>query len=885
MALANLIVRIGADIADYDRKIGAAERRMQTFASNVSSVGASLTAAISVPLLGIGVAALKVAGDLEQNRIAFETMMGSAAKAQQHLEALKQFAAKTPFEFSELVLASKRLQALGFDGQRVIPILTSVGNAASALGLGAEGIQRITTALGQMQAKGKVQAEEMRQLAEAGIPAWQILAKTLNTDVAGAMKLVEKRAVDAAVAVPALLEGMNTKFGGLMEKQATTLLGMWSNFKDQTYFALQDIGDALAPAAKRFLDEYAFPVLEAAKKVTAAFKGLHPETQQTVLGMGMIAVATPIAILALGTLAEKGLALWQVLGKLRGILPIVGAGIGPLGIAMGFVATKTGDIYKAWQKLKDEWQNDQFLNAIRGKSLYLEASLKGINQQLMAATMNDMAPLVNQMYNLDGSVKKTAESTATLTLKTAELTEAQKRKTEAAYKSATALMVKVDAAHASTRAEQSLKAAIGSTIEEIRAQTQALYLKQFAGVVAAQDVAKAQERMKSVIAGATAEIKKQMDGFKALDDAVEAFRRDQLKGIEDAMGGRNMDATLDKTAKKNADTAKSIETVWERAGRQISTITTDLGKNITDLIFAGGKLKDVLASTFSEIGKSLVRSAIEAQIRRVTTAILDLISKSGILGKVLGSIFGGGASAAAGGIGQAAGGAAGAAGSIGGGVASAGASAASGVMGIVGAVGSIGTMVSSIVGNFQFAGMNKSLDVIVQHTLQTTNIVRDTLLAANQWWPWLKANNDAIWSLRDTMLDPVTSTLERIVTAIGKLKFPEIPQLNVESMVSAISGPIDKLQGDIGKASDLIGQQSSVADNIAQQSLSAADGFWVKANNDWLSDFKGVAADPVNRIVSALRSLKIEGGIPVVINLDGKVLAQAVVRELKLAGA
>ena len=42
-------------------------------------------------------------------------------------------------------------------------------------------------------AKGKVQAEEMRQLAEAGIPAWKILAATLNTDVAGAMKLVEQR--------------------------------------------------------------------------------------------------------------------------------------------------------------------------------------------------------------------------------------------------------------------------------------------------------------------------------------------------------------------------------------------------------------------------------------------------------------------------------------------------------------------------------------------------------------------------------------------------------------------------------------------------------------------------------------------------------------------
>jgi len=75
----------------------------------------------------------------------------------------------------------------------------------------------------------------------------------------------------------------------------------------------------------------------------------------------------------------------------------------------------------------------------------------------------------------------------------------------------------------------------------------------------------------------------------------------------------------------------------------------------------------------------------------------------------MGKIFGGassGSGAVCGGGGAAAG--------IGGAV-------ASGAAGWVGAIASVGTLASSIVGNFQFAGMNKSLDIIVKHSLQIAN--------------------------------------------------------------------------------------------------------------------------------------------------------------------
>ncbi len=315
----------------FKASVGAFTSQLQAGAGGLITIGGMLTAAVTVPLVGIAAAALKVSGELEQSRVAFTTMLGSAKAAQEHLDKLKAFAASTPFEFPDLVQASKRLQALGFAAKEVIPTLTAVGNAASALGSGAEGIHRITTALGQMQMATRVTAQDMRQLTEAGIPAWQMLAKTLNTDVAGAMALVEKRAVESATAVPALLAGMNEKFAGLMEAQSKTLLGAWSNFKDKVTFTLMDIGDTIAPLAKRILDDGLMPLLDWGKSLADAFAHLSPPMQNIILGFGAIAAAAGPLLVALGGM---GFAITQISAAIPILTTIAGGLASVVGVLL-----------------------------------------------------------------------------------------------------------------------------------------------------------------------------------------------------------------------------------------------------------------------------------------------------------------------------------------------------------------------------------------------------------------------------------------------------------------------------------------------------------------------------------------------------------------------
>jgi tape measure domain-containing protein len=174
---------------------------------------------------------MDIAADFEQTQIAFETMLKSAEKAQQFLKEASEFANKTPFEFPELINSSKLMLAFGFEADKVLDILKVIGDTASGLGAGSEGIDRITRALGQMRAKGRAQAEELLQLQELGVPANQILQEELGL-TGEQIANIGKESIEASKVIDALLRGMDKRFGGMMANQSRTAKGMISTLKD-----------------------------------------------------------------------------------------------------------------------------------------------------------------------------------------------------------------------------------------------------------------------------------------------------------------------------------------------------------------------------------------------------------------------------------------------------------------------------------------------------------------------------------------------------------------------------------------------------------------------------------------------------------------------------
>ncbi len=250
LGVENATQRLNSRLSDQSARLSDASQKKTSFITKLGAmvVGANLAAAaiqaIATAIKSSAGAVLDYSAKLEQSRIGFETLMGSASAANKHLSDLQLFAQKTPFEFADLVDASQKLQGVGIEAQRVIPILEDVGNALAAAGKGKVEIEAAVRAISQITAKGKLSAEEVNQLAENGIAAWQMLSKELGISKGEVMKLAEQGKISSEVFLEAFHRFSQEKFGDAMEKQSRTFTGAMSNIKDAV---LQSSSTAFAP--------------------------------------------------------------------------------------------------------------------------------------------------------------------------------------------------------------------------------------------------------------------------------------------------------------------------------------------------------------------------------------------------------------------------------------------------------------------------------------------------------------------------------------------------------------------------------------------------------------------------------------------------------------
>jgi len=81
MKIDELFVKIGADITDFKNKMSDTQRAMQKVGDNLAATGKKLTLFVTVPLLGVGVAATKMAMDAIESENLFEVSMRDMASA------------------------------------------------------------------------------------------------------------------------------------------------------------------------------------------------------------------------------------------------------------------------------------------------------------------------------------------------------------------------------------------------------------------------------------------------------------------------------------------------------------------------------------------------------------------------------------------------------------------------------------------------------------------------------------------------------------------------------------------------------------------------------------------------------------------------------------
>ncbi len=159
---------------------------------------------------------------IEQQTVAFQTLLGSVEKADERVRELVDFAAKTPFELPEILETNKVLEALSDGALSTSEGMRLVGDTAAALG---RPIQDVSTWFGRLYAglqSGTPVGEATLRLLEMGIvsgKAKQKLDQLARTARSGSESFQ-------------IMEETFSKFSGSMELQSQTLNGLNTTLSD-----------------------------------------------------------------------------------------------------------------------------------------------------------------------------------------------------------------------------------------------------------------------------------------------------------------------------------------------------------------------------------------------------------------------------------------------------------------------------------------------------------------------------------------------------------------------------------------------------------------------------------------------------------------------------
>jgi tape measure domain-containing protein len=230
MSIASANINITSNIGTVMNQFSALHSKIMGGFNTILAV-TGITS-ISYAIKELTMSTVEYSAKMEGIGVQFDTIFSTKGKG--IYNQLKQIADLTPFEMPGLATAAAKLGAFGFKAEQIPNIIYTIGNAASALNIGEEGIQGITLALGQMAVKGKITGEEMMQLNERGLNVTSYLAEHFKKTEAQIISMRAKGLLPLNESLTGILNGMkeDPKFAGALEKQSKILNGLWSTMKD-----------------------------------------------------------------------------------------------------------------------------------------------------------------------------------------------------------------------------------------------------------------------------------------------------------------------------------------------------------------------------------------------------------------------------------------------------------------------------------------------------------------------------------------------------------------------------------------------------------------------------------------------------------------------------
>jgi tape measure domain-containing protein len=310
---------------------------------SLSIAGGSLMASVTAPVAGLGYLAVKNASQFEQQFIRMETMLGGKQAAEKMKKDAQEFSVKNSTKLSELYASIPILSASGVPADKILPKL-EILNPLAKFG-GFTGLAEISHILTKTINLNSLQADELEQFTNRGIPLLDELAKTFNTTKAQIRKDMEKGLVTGDAVFYVLEKMSKEKYAGFIDKYTKTFAGSMELLQNSITNTLATTGDEIIKVTNlgdkvkslaSFIDKTGNGLVKFAQK--------NPDLAGSLtLGAGGMALLGP----AIKYVGELGLGIWGLTKGMASLVSILKFFIAtPLGLIITGIA---GTFYYLYQ--------------------------------------------------------------------------------------------------------------------------------------------------------------------------------------------------------------------------------------------------------------------------------------------------------------------------------------------------------------------------------------------------------------------------------------------------------------------------------------------------------------------------------------------------------
>jgi len=198
-----------------------------------------------------------LAGEIERTGVALTALTGSAPEAARVMDEMRRTWLATGTDIAEQSGTIRKFIALGFSTDDAMKLQKNILDVAGAVGLTSAEAGQLGSALAQVQAKGIVSMEELRQqIAEKGIPVFDLLSKKLGVTQGELMKLVGEGKVPAESLLSIFLnmEGALGKFSGGATRMGMTFTGLVARMQGAWALLRAEFIAPIADSLKPILD-------------------------------------------------------------------------------------------------------------------------------------------------------------------------------------------------------------------------------------------------------------------------------------------------------------------------------------------------------------------------------------------------------------------------------------------------------------------------------------------------------------------------------------------------------------------------------------------------------------------------------------------------------